>query len=179
MAARFICVYCGSRDGSDPLYRQMAYEVGKLIAQNGWGLVYGGGKVGLMGVVADSVLKHGGPVIGVIPKFMISKEVAHFGCTELIEVDDMHERKAVMAQKSSAFLALPGGYGTYDELFEMITWAQLNIHQSPIGILNSSGFYTDLLKFLDLVVKEGFISAEHRHLLREIKTIEQVQDLLS
>lgn len=178
MATRYICVYCGSRDGNDPRYKELAQQVGRLIAKAGWGLVYGGGKVGLMGIVADSVLEHGGCVIGVIPRFMISKEVAHFGCTELIEVEDMHERKAVMAQKSSAFLALPGGYGTYDELFEMITWAQLNIHQSPIGILNSTGFYTDLLKFLDNVVVEGFISAEHRGLLQEIKKIEDVGQLL-
>ena len=141
---RNICVFCGSQNGTDARYRQTAIELGRLLAQRGHGLVYGGGHVGLMGTIADAVLEAGGTVTGVIPKPMTDRELAHKTVTKLHVVSSMHERKALMASLSDAFIALPGGYGTLEELFEVIAWAQLGIHRKPIGVLNAAGYFDAL-----------------------------------
>jgi uncharacterized protein (TIGR00730 family) len=176
---KYLCVYCGSKMGQDEQFKKTAAELGTLLAKSGWGLVYGGGNVGLMGVVADAVMAAGGPVIGVIPDFMISHEVAHEGLTELIVVPTMHDRKMKMAERADAFLALPGGFGTYDELFEMVTWAQLKIHEKPILMLNDRGFYDDLLKFLENVGRNGFISVAHLSLLKVVDSPMKVIERLT
>ena len=160
-----ICVFCGSSPGNKALYTEAARQVGTSIARRGWGMVYGGGKVGLMGAVANAALAQGGEVIGVIPYALEQREVAHTGLTELRVVNSMHERKALMADLSDAFIALPGGYGTLDELSEMITWTQLGVHRKPCGLLNVNGFFDGLLKFLDLALHEGFVSTRNRELL--------------
>ena len=143
-----ICVYCGSRPGLNPEFSAVAVQVGSWIGQHGGQLVYGGGKAGLMGTVADATLKAGGRVVGVIPKALVEKEWAHHGCTELHIVDTMHDRTRMMAERADAFLALPGGIGTFEELFEVWTWRQLGYHDKPIGILNTAGYYDPLLGFL-------------------------------
>jgi uncharacterized protein (TIGR00730 family) len=153
---QYICVFCGSRQGNQPVFREAAADLGRAIASRGYGLVYGGGNVGLMGVVADSVLEAKGPVIGVIPRFMIPKELAHDGLTELRVVDTMHERKAIMAATASAFISLPGGIGTYEECLEQLAWLKLDIHGKPSGLLNVSGYYNPLLAFLQHTVDSGF-----------------------
>jgi uncharacterized protein (TIGR00730 family) len=160
-----ICVYCGSRAGSKPEYAEMARVLGKLLAERGITLVYGGGNVGLMGVVADAVQSAGGHTIGVIPRLLVEKEVAHKGLGELIIVNDMHERKLKMATLSDAFIALPGGIGTLEELFETWTWLQLGFHGKPIGLLDAGNYYAHLLQFLDHMVAEGFLNAAQRDLL--------------
>ncbi len=160
-----ICVYCGSRTGLHPAHRKAAMELGEQIAQRGLRLVYGGGNLGLMGVVADAVLSAGGEVIGVIPEILVQKEAAHRALTQLFIVSSMHERKAQMAELSDAFIALSGGLGTLDELFEILTWAQLGLHQKPCGLLNINGYYNHLIAFLDHAVAEGFIKASHREVL--------------
>lgn len=152
-----ICVYCGSRPGTDPAYAEAARSVGQWIAQHGGQLVYGGGTGGLMGITANAVLEAGGRVIGIIPKALVEKEWAHHGCTELHIVDTMHERKRMMAEKADAFLALPGGIGTLEELFEVWTWRQLGYHDKPIGILNTAGYYQGLLDFMATTVAQGFM----------------------
>jgi uncharacterized protein (TIGR00730 family) len=152
-----ICVYCGSRPGADPAFTQTAREVGIWIAEHGGQLVYGGGHNGLMGTVADAVLEAGGRVVGIIPKALVEKEWAHRGCTELHIVENMHERKRMMAERADAFLALPGGIGTFEELFEVWTWRQLAYHDKPIGILNTSGYYQGMMDFLATSVKQGFL----------------------
>jgi uncharacterized protein (TIGR00730 family) len=159
-----VCVFCGSKPGRDGLHRRAAEEVGRLLAARGLGLVYGGGSVGLMGVLADAALAAGGEVIGVIPEALATAEVAHERLTELRVVSSMHARKALMASLADAFLTLPGGFGTLDELFEIITWAQLRIHDKPIGLLNVGGYFHPLIAFLDQAVAEGFISAANRGL---------------
>jgi uncharacterized protein (TIGR00730 family) len=161
----FVCVFCGSSRGARPLYSEAARAVGAAIAANGLGLVYGGGRVGLMGEVADAVLAAGGPVIGVIPEPLALKEVAHTGVTELVVVPGMHERKALMASRSTAFLALPGGIGTFEEFFEILTWAALGLHNKPIGLLNIDGYYDPLLGLLAHAVAERFVRPEHVALL--------------
>ena len=153
-----ICVYCGSRDGAQPQYGDAARTLGRLIGERGWALVYGGGKVGLMGIVADAVLAAGGPVIGVIPQTLVRREVGHRGLTELHVVQTMHERKQMMAERADAFVALPGGIGTLEELFEAWTWRQLGYHDEPIGLLNVGGYYDPLLQFMQRTVDEGFLS---------------------
>src|SRR2546430_14754820 len=160
-----ICVFCGSQAGTNGLYRQAATDMGRLLALRGYGLVYGGGHVGLMGVIADAVLASGGEVIGVIPESMVARELAHTGVTRLEVVPGMHERKARMAELAEAFIALPGGYGTFEELFEVITWAQLGMHRKPIGLLNVAGYFNALKALVDQAITEGFIRAEHWHLL--------------
>lgn len=162
-----VCVYCGSRHGSLPAYADAARTLGRLIGERGWRLVYGGGKVGLMGVVADAVLAHGAPVVGVIPQTLKQREVGHLELTELHVVADMHQRKRMMAERADAFVALPGGIGTFEELFEVWTWRQLGYHDQPIGLLNVAGYYDGLLSFLDGSVTQGFLDAAHRHTLLE------------
>lgn len=154
-----ICVFCGSSLGNDPVYKQMAQLTGQTIAAQGKTLVYGGGRSGLMGVVADSALQAGGRVIGVIPHALADRELAHTGLTELHMVNNMHERKTKMAELSDAFVALPGGAGTLEEIFEQWTWSQLGIHQKPCGFLNVDGFYDDLIKMLQGSVARGFTQA--------------------
>src|SRR6201992_621229 len=149
MSLRTLCVFCASADGTKRAYREAGVELGGKLAQRGIGLVYGGATVGLMGAVANATLTGGGHVIGVIPHVLVDKEVSHHGCTELHVVDTMHTRKALMGEKSDAFLILPGGFGTFEELFEVLTWQTLKIHTNPILLLKTAGFYTHLLLFLD------------------------------
>ena len=153
-----ICVYCGSRPGAQPEFAETAREVGRWIGEHGGQLVYGGGRNGLMGIVADATLAAGGRVIGVIPKALVEKEWAHTGCTELHIVDTMHERKRIMAEHADAFLSLPGGIGTLEEFFEVWTWRQLGYHAKPVGLLNLDGYYDSLLVFLKSAVQSGFMS---------------------
>ena len=160
-----ICVYCGSRVGNRPSYRKAAIALGTLLAQREIGLVYGGGDIGLMKVVADAALAAGGQVTGVIPKALADKEVAHQGLTHLHIVSSMHDRKHMMAELSDAFIAMPGGFGTLEELFEVVTWTQLSFHQKACGVLNVDGFYDGLLTFLDQVTQEQFIRPDHREII--------------
>ena len=160
-----VCVFCGSNYGSDPAYEAEAQAFGKLLAANELALVYGGGKVGLMGALADSVLSAGGHAIGVIPEALVDKELAHPGLSELLVVSDMRERKAKMAELADGFVALPGGLGTYEELFEVLSWGQLQLHEKPVGVLNTMGFFEPLLSMLDSTVKTGFMRAANRSLL--------------
>ena len=160
-----ICVFCGSSFGSRPAYREAAETVGRLLCQRGIELVYGGGNVGLMGALADACLGGGGRVIGVIPQALADKEVAHLGLTELRVVNSMHERKSLMADLSDAFVALPGAYGTWDELCEVLTWNQLGIQRKACALLNVSGYYDSFLEFADRAVAEGFLRDAHRGLL--------------
>jgi hypothetical protein len=157
-----VCVYCGSNPGTRPEYREAAERLGRLLAEQGLGLVYGGGGVGLMGVVADAVLAAGGEVVGIMPAALIAREVGHKGLSDLRVVETMHERKALMVELADGFMALPGGIGTMDELFEVWTWAQLGSHHKPCAVLNVAGYYTPLLTFLDHMVTNGFLRAEHR-----------------
>ncbi|SHE64175.1 hypothetical protein SAMN02745157_0614 [Kaistia soli DSM 19436] len=160
-----LCVFCGSNEGFRPEYRNAAVALGTTIAAHDAALVYGGSKVGLMGAVADAVLAAGGTVIGIIPQALVDKEVAHHGLTELHIVGSMHERKAKMADMAEGFVALPGGIGTLEELFEIWTWAQLGYHGKPVGVLDIAGFYGKLLAFLDHQAEEGFMRQEHRDML--------------
>jgi uncharacterized protein (TIGR00730 family) len=159
---RSICVFCGSAAGARAEYGAATAEAGARIAAHGWRLVYGGGRAGLMGVVADAALAVGGTVVGVIPRHLTAWEVEHRGLTELHEVESMHQRKALMAEWSDAFLVLPGGLGTLDEMCEILTWAQLGLHGKPVGLLNVAGYFDALLAFLDHAVVEGFLSARGR-----------------
>ena len=167
-----VCVFCGSSPGSDPAYVESGRRLGALLARRRIGLVYGGGRIGIMGALADAVLEAGGEVIGVIPKALATKEVAHRGLTRLHVVASMHERKAMMAELSDAFVALPGGLGTLEELFEVATWSQLGLHRKPIGLLDVNGYYDHLLAFLDHAVRERFVSAEHRAIIRTARDAE-------
>ena len=165
MKSLSICVYCGSRHGARPAYTAAAQAMGTLIGRRGWQLVYGGGKVGLMGEVADATLAAGGRVIGVIPESLKAREVEHRGLSELHVVPNMHQRKQMMAERADVFIALPGGIGTLEELYEVWTWRQLGYHDSPIGLLNVEGYYDDLLRFMERSVSEGFLSQyQHEHL---------------
>lgn len=159
------CVFCGSSDGASPRYRALAERAGRTLAERGIGLVYGGAKRGLMGAVADAALAGGGEVHGVIPYGLEAMEVAHRGLTELDVVDTLHERKARMMELSRGFIALPGGHGTLEELFEVLTWLQLAIHSHPVGVVNEGGYYDHVQAHLDLAMREGFIRPEHRGLL--------------
>jgi uncharacterized protein (TIGR00730 family) len=166
MTKRFtLCVYCGSRPGDDPAHAQTAQTIGRQIAQRGWQLVYGGGNVGLMGIVADAALAGGAPVIGVIPRSLMEREVGHPGLSELHVVETMHQRKQRMAEQADAFLALPGGIGTFEELFEVWTWRQLGYHDQPIGLLNVGGYYDALIAFMQQTVAAGFVSEGTRAML--------------
>jgi len=160
-----ICVFCGSSIGSHPAYRQAAEQLGALLVEGGIELVYGGGNIGLMGVLADSVLARGGRVIGVIPSFMQAREVAHNGLSELRIVSSMHERKAVMSDLSDGFIAMPGGFGTFEEFCEVVTWSQLGLQSKPCGLLNVANYYAPLLELFDGAVREGFLREENRRLV--------------
>lgn len=161
-----ICVYCGSRSGGDPAFATAARAVGRTIGERGWQLVYGGGRVGLMGEVANAALAAGARVVGVIPRALVAREQGHTGLDELIVVDTMHERKRLMATHSDAFVALPGGIGTFEELFETWTWLQLGYHAKPVGVLNVAGYYDGLLAFLDHAFEHGFMTRAQLELLR-------------
>jgi uncharacterized protein (TIGR00730 family) len=162
---RNVCVYCGSAVGAQPDYATAARMVGHALVRHGLGLVYGGGRVGLMGIVADAVLERGGRAIGVIPTPLATKEIAHHSLTELHVVDDMHQRKALMAKRASAFLTLPGGIGTFEEFFETLSWAALGLHRKPLGILNTAGYFDPLVALLNHAVAERFLRAEHLELI--------------
>ena len=162
---RRVCVFCGSNTGSDAAFAAAARALGEALVRDGRHLVYGGGRVGLMGVLADAVLAGGGTVTGVIPESLAAREVAHRGLTQLRIVTSMHTRKALMSELADAFVALPGGFGTLDELFEIVTWAQLGMHTKPIGLLDVNGYYGSLLAFADRCLADGFVRPEHRDLL--------------
>jgi uncharacterized protein (TIGR00730 family) len=169
-----VCVYCGSRDGLDPAHVQSAIDTGRLIGQQGWRLVYGGGSTGLMGQVANAALAAGAAVIGVIPERLIQRELGHGGVTQLHVVDSMHERKHLMAQHADAFVALPGGIGTLEEIFEIWTWRQLGYHAKPLGLLNVNGYYDDLLRFIDRSRDEAFLWPDVQQLLLVDNDIERL-----
>ena len=160
-----VCVFCGGNPGKNPAYLEAAHTLGITLAHSGLGLVYGGAKVGLMGAVADAVLEHGGEVLGVIPDFIAGREIAHLGVTKLEVVSSMHERKAKMVERADAFVALPGGFGTLDELFEILTWSQLGLHRKPIAVLNVAGYFDGLLAFLDRAADEQLLRPEYRAML--------------
>ena len=160
-----ICVFTGSRDGASPKYAEATKQFAEELVKRGLGVVYGGGNVGLMNVLANTALQHGGYVIGVIPDSLVSKEVAHKGLSELRVVHSMHERKALMAELAAGFVALPGGIGTMEEFFEVLSWAQLGLHNKPCGLLNIGGYYDSLIEFLDHAVAEDFVKPKHRALL--------------
>ena len=176
---RRICVFCGSSSGVLPIYEDIARQVGKELAAREIGLVYGAGNIGLMGVIANEVLQEGGEVIGVIPEFLLEKEIACEGLTSLHVVSSMHQRKALMADLSDAFMALPGGFGTLEEICEMITWAQLGLHRKPCGILNVNGFFSSLLDFFDRQVQEGFVATENRWLVFDDSNLQILLDRLT
>lgn len=160
-----LLLFCGSSKGNDPKIVEMASALGKYLAENNLRLIYGGGNVGLMGIIANAVMKNGGEVIGIIPEFLMVREVGHVDVTEFHVVKSMHERKALMCDKADLILAIPGGFGTFDELFEMLTWLQLGLHTKPIGLLNFDGFFDLLLKQLDLMVDKGFLRPSNRELI--------------
>ena len=173
-----ICVFTGSSRGTRPEYQAAAAELGSLLAARGIRLVYGGARVGLMGVVADAALASGGEVIGVIPAALVAKEVAHSGLTDLRVVDSMHERKALMSDLADAFVALPGGWGTLEEFFEVLTWAQLGLHRKPCGLLNVAGYFDRLLAFLNHTIDEGFVQPRNAELIAVAQTPGELLDRL-
>lgn len=160
-----IALYCGARTGHDPTYVTLAHQVARTLAQRGIGIVYGGGNIGLMGAIAEAAIEHHGEIIGIIPGSMVEAELAHHGITRLEIVTTMHQRKARIEELADAFIALPGGYGTLDELFEIITWRQLELHNKPIGLLNHQGFYDSLIHWLDRATTDGFVPTKNRQLL--------------
>jgi hypothetical protein len=174
-----ICIFCGSKPGARPAYREAAVAIGTLLAQRGVRLVYGGAQRGTMGMVADAVLEAGGVAVGILPSTLADQELAHTGLTELHIVDSLAERKDKMAAMSDGFAVLPGGCGTLDELFEVVTWAQLGLHEKPIGILNLEGYYDHLLGFLDTCVAERFLSQQHRDMLRVATTPTELLDAMA
>jgi uncharacterized protein (TIGR00730 family) len=163
-AQHSVCVFCASSNGSDPIFLEAAQALGRAIAERGWRLVYGGADVGLMGAMADAAMAHGGSVTGVIPRSLAEREIAHRGLTELVETGSMHERKAEMARRADAFLVLPGGLGTLDELCEILTWRLLGIHEKPVVLINIAGYWDVFLGLLDGAVAAGFLRAAHRRL---------------
>lgn len=169
-----ICVFCGSKTGADPAYIAAAQALAHAMARRGIGLVYGGGNIGLMGVLADAMLAAGGEVVGVIPRFLMEKELAHTGATEMHLVGSMHERKARMADLAHAFIALPGGFGTADELFEILTWRQLHLHEKRIGLLNTCSFFDPLVAWIDTMIRDGFVKAANRELFVMRSTAEEL-----
>ena len=174
-----VCVYCGSSAGNDPVYVEYARKLGQELAKQGIALVFGGGSVGLMGEIADSVLDAGGKVFGVIPRKLQDLEVGHNSCTELFVVDGMHARKMMMAQLSDAFIAMPGGWGTLEELFEVTTWTQLNFHKKPVGILNVNGYYDHLLKWVAHAGEQGFIGPLHQNLVASSDSPSELLEMLT
>lgn len=177
--SRRLCVFCGSNSGNKQSYALNTRVLGAVLVKRGYGLVYGGGRVGLMGILADAVLEYGGEVFGIIPQALAAKEVAHQSLTKLEVVATMHERKALMAELSEGFIALPGGLGTFEELFEVFTWAQLGLHSKPLGLLNVDGYYDPLLALIDHATSEGFIRIEHRQLLLTSTQPEALLDLFA
>src|SRR5271169_1338270 len=177
-SCRRVAVYCGSANGSSPVFRADAVALGKAIAAAQLGLVYGGASVGLMGAVADTVIAAGADVIGVLPQFFDDREIAHSGLTSLELVPTMHERKARMAELADAFLVLPGGYGTLDELMEALTWAQLGLHAKPCVVVNTLGHYDGLLRFLDTAVEAGFVTPANRERIQAVPSVHNVMELL-
>lgn len=175
---RSICVFCGSSSGQSPIYKAQANRLGEYLAQQDIELVYGGAQVGLMGAVADACLAAGGRVFGVIPEHLDRVEIAHRGLTELVVVPDMHTRKSLMAERADGFIALPGGVGTLEELFEVWTWTQLGLHRKPLGVLNVGGFYDGLISFLDGIPTAGFMRQEHRQLLKAADQPDQLIEAL-
>jgi uncharacterized protein (TIGR00730 family) len=163
-APRSVCVFCASSDGVDPIFLQAARALGEAVAERGWGLVYGGAQVGLMGAMADAALARGGTVTGVIPRAIVEREIAHRGLTEFIETGSMHERKAEMARRADAFLVLPGGLGTLDEMCEILTWRLLGIHDKPVVLINIAGYWDAFLGMLDGAVRAGFLRSKHQAL---------------
>jgi uncharacterized protein (TIGR00730 family) len=176
---RRLCVFCGSNSGGRSAYDACARQLGEALARRGLGLVYGGGHVGIMGTLADAALGAGGEAVGVIPQALVDKELAHGGLTQLHIVATMHQRKALMADLADGFIALPGGFGTADELFEILTWAQLGLHAKPIGLVNVAGYFNALLAWLDHTVREHFVRAEHRRLLLVAEDPGSVLDLVT
>jgi uncharacterized protein (TIGR00730 family) len=174
-----LCVFCGSDTGSAPSFATAALELGSAMARDGIGLVYGGGDVGLMGVLADAVLEGGGEVIGVLPESLERAEIAHRGLTSLVPVGSMHERKALMADLADGFIALPGGFGTLDELAEALTWTQLGLQAKPVVLLDVNGFWTHLLQFFDHAVEQGFLRPAHRRLAQRATTVEEALALVA
>ena len=173
-----LCVFCGSKVGSQATYADEARQLGELMVRRGIGLVFGGGHIGLMGVLADAVLAGRGEVVGVIPRSLVDKELAHPAVSQMHVVESMHQRKAKMADLSDAFAGLPGAFGTADELFEMLTWAQLGIHAKPIGLLNTAGFFDPLLAWIERTISDGFLKARYRELLKVADTPEQLIETL-
>lgn len=171
---RQVCVFCGSSRGTNPAHLAAAQNLGRELAQRGLALVYGGGNIGLMGALADAALSAGGHVIGVIPEALLAKEVGHRGLPDLRIVKTMHERKALMAELSDGFIALPGGFGTFEEFFEVLTWSQLGLHAKPCGVLNVASFFTPLLQLIDHAVTEGFIRPAHRELMLVDDSLERL-----
>ena len=176
---RRVCVFCGSNAGLRPDYCRAAGELGQELVRRGIGLVYGGAAIGCMGATADAVLAAGGDVIGVMPRHLVEKEIAHQGLSKLHVVGSMHERKALMAELADGFIALPGGMGTLEEIFEVVTWAQLGMHSKPCGLLDVAGFYTDLARFLDHVRDERFVKPEHRNILMSAQEPGALLDLFA
>jgi hypothetical protein len=174
-----VCVFAGSSAGAQPEYRQAAEALGRAVGERGIGVVYGGACVGLMGVMADAALEAGSDVIGVIPSALVAKEIAHRALTELRVVASMHERKALMADLSDGFIALPGGWGTLDELFEVLTWGQLGLHHKPCGLLNVHGYFDGLLSFLDHTVEQGFVKREYRSMIAVADSPGTLLDMLA
>lgn len=174
-----ICIYCGSQSGLHPAFTEVAMSVADEIVRRGWGLVYGGGNVGIMGVIARRIHEQNGYIHGIIPEFLATDEIAFFGCSELSIVRTMHERKQLMIDRSAMLLALPGGYGTLDELFEAITWKQLQLHDRPIGLLNVNGFFDPLVQMVDHTVQQGFVRTRHRELFKESSDVIGLLDYLA
>jgi uncharacterized protein (TIGR00730 family) len=175
---RSVCVYCGSSSRVDQRYKDNAKMIGTMLAQKGIDVVYGGGRVGLMGIVADAAMNAGGKVIGIIPQHIQAKEIEHHGLTELHVVDSMHTRKRMMAEKSDAFVVLPGGFGTLDEAFEIITWKQLQLHEKPVIIFNDNGFWTPLIALMDNLIQSGFANDKHRSLYQIADTLPDIFEIL-
>lgn len=178
MIERRLAIFCGAHTGNGNGYVELAQTVARRVVERGFGIVYGGGRVGLMGVIADAALQAGGEVVGVIPEALATSEIAHAGLTQLHVVSSMHERKALMADLSDGFIALPGGYGTMDEFCEIVTWAQLRIHEKPIGLLNHGGYYDRLLALFDSMVAEGFVTPTNRALVRSAQDIDDLLRLM-
>jgi uncharacterized protein (TIGR00730 family) len=174
-----LCIFCGSGIGNDERYKNAAIEMGEYLAKNNITFVYGGGRIGLMGIIADTVLMNGGRVTGIIPGFLSTKEIKHDGLTDCYEVDDMHTRKQMMYQLSDAFIAMPGGFGTLDELFEIITWHQLLLHAKPIAIYNVAGYFDPLLAMINKMQDEKFISENYTNYVKHASTLSEVMEVVS
>lgn len=171
MANKRVCVFCGANRGNDPAFSSAASELGSTLARQGHGLVYGGGRVGLMGVVADAALGAGGEVVGFIPQSLVDREVAHRSLTELVVTDSMHARKAAMADRADGFIAMPGGYGTLDEVLEILTWNQIGVISKPVAFLDVNGYFASLFTFFDEAVTDGLVNPEHRAIAHRVSTV--------